>query len=86
MLDRIRQFLPKYLVDKFDGVDIRQVDALPAEIRRKIIHGTDEESATALGDIKARERMQRVELIGDAALELLSDMRTTAEQSQLKNL
>jgi len=80
MLERIRKFIPKYFLDKFEMVDFRQVDALPAEIRRKIVHGTDEESAAALGDIRARERLQRVELIGDAALELLADMRAMVKQ------
>ena len=80
MLEGIRKFIPKYLLDKFERVDIRQVGALPEEIRQKIVHGTDEEMVTAFSDIRARERLQRKELIGVAARELLYDMRAMTRQ------
>lgn len=75
MPERKWQFIPKYFVDKFKEVEIRQVDALPVEIRQKLIHGIDEEMVSALNDIRARERLQKTELLGEAAIELLTDMR-----------
>jgi hypothetical protein len=75
MPERKWQFIPKYFADRFKEVDVHQVDALPVEIRQKIIHGTDEEAASALNDIRTRERLQKTELLGEAGLELLADMR-----------
>lgn len=81
MSERKGQFIPKYFADKFKEVDVRQVDALAAEIRQKLIHGTDEEVVSALNDIRTRERLQKTELLGEAGLELLSDMRVIAKQA-----
>lgn len=75
MSERKWQFIPKYFADKFKEVEIRQVDALPTEIRQKLIHGTDEEMLSALKDIRTRERLQKTELLGEAGFEFLTDMR-----------
>lgn len=80
MKEGIRRLLPKFFVDKWEEVDVHQVDMLPTEIRQKIVHGTDEEAVAAVNDIRARERIQKVELLGEAALDLLSEMRETIRQ------
>ena len=82
MPERIWQIIPKYFADRFKEKDFRQVDALPAEIWQKLIRGTDEEVLSALNDIRARERLQKTELIGEAGLELLTDMRAMVRQEE----
>jgi hypothetical protein len=81
-VEQRKSVIPNYFRDKFNEVDSRQVEALPPEIREKLIHGTDKEAAAALSDIRARERLQRTELLGEAAMELLADMRAIDMQER----
>jgi len=53
-VEQRKSVIPNYFRDKFNEVDSRQVEALPPEIREKLIHGTDKEAAAALSDIRAR--------------------------------
>lgn len=73
-----------YLADKFREIDKKQVDALPENIHWALIHGTDEEARKALGDIRARERIQRITLLGEAALGYIGDCRAILKSSRME--
>ncbi len=75
MAERLKKELPSYFVEKFEGVDEKQIGALPDNIRSALIHGTDDEFKQALGDLRARERLQGKRLLGEAAMEMIRDMR-----------
>ena len=79
MFERLKQFVPPYFVEKFEGTDEKQVDALPENIRTALIHGTTDEFVQALSDIQARERLQRKRFLGEAAMELIRDLRSYAQ-------
>jgi len=79
MLERLKKVLPPYFVEKFEETDRRQVDQLPDGIRCAFIHGTKEEFIQALVDIRTRERLQRKILLGQAAMELICEMRTYSQ-------
>lgn len=80
MLEKFKKVIPPYFVEKFEETDQRQVDQLPEGIRRAFIHGTPEEFIQALVDINTRERLQRKILLGEAAMELIRDMRAYAQE------
>jgi hypothetical protein len=75
MLGRLKEALPPYFVEKFEGVDEKQIGALPDSIRSALIHGTDDEFKQALSDLWTRERLQGKRLLGEAAMEMIKDMR-----------
>ena len=52
------------------GLDEIQVDALPPDIRRNLIHGTREEFKKAMAEIKEKNIP-----LGDAGMELIKDLR-----------
>jgi len=79
MLERLKRALPPYFVEKFEETDQREVNQLPEGIRRAFIHGTPEEFIQALDDIRTRERLQRKILLGQAAMELIREMRAYAQ-------
>jgi hypothetical protein len=71
MREWAKQNLPKYLVDKASGGDEQEVDALPPGSKSTFIHGTDEEAAQIIAEHPE---------LGDAARDLLYDLRGMAEQ------
>lgn len=75
MLERLKEALPPYFVEKFEGVDEKQISVLPDNIRSALIHGTDDEFKQALSDLRTRERFQGKRLLGEAAMEMIRDMR-----------
>lgn len=64
-----------YFADKWKGTDIQQINALPEDLRNFLLRGTEEEASKTLDNIRARERLQKVTLLGEAALEYISDFR-----------
>ena len=71
--------LPPYFVEKYEGTDFRQVNQLPDGIRHALVHGTQQEFIHALADIHTRERLQGKTLLGEAAIDLIFEMRTTVQ-------
>src|SRR3990167_8716240 len=61
--------------DRLTGKDQEQFDNLPPDLVGAIVHGTDDEALQAVNDIRARERLQGITLLGPGALDLLNDMR-----------
>lgn len=82
IVERIKKALPPYFVEKFEGVDEKQVGSLPVHIRRKLIHGTKDEFNDALDAIRTRERLQDTKLLGQAGMELIRDMRQFAKDQK----
>lgn len=82
MFERLRGLLPPYFLEKFEGVDERQLDALPVHIRSTLIHGTKEEFTQSLDDLRARERLRGKVLLGEAAMELIGDMRAILQEAE----
>lgn len=82
IVERIKNALPPYFVEKFEGVDEKQVNSLPINIRRKLIHGSKDEFKDALEALRTRERLQKTELLGQAAMELIRDMRQFAKDQK----
>lgn len=86
MRERLKRLLPPYFVEKFEGIDEKQVDALPDNIRTALIHGTTDEFTQALKDIQTRERLQRKRLLGEAAMELIRDLRSYAQETPTSDI
>ena len=85
MRERIRSFLSSYRVEKARGIDEKQMEMLPENIRRAMIHGSGDQAKEALADIRARERLQGTRLLGRAGLELITDMRVMVQQRKEKD-
>ena len=66
-------------VDKAVSADKEQINKLPPELKNAIIHGSEEEARKARLKIKNLQDKGGLEL-GEAALELLHDMRQIAAQ------
>jgi len=75
MLEILKKVIPSYFVEKFEETDQRQIDRLPDSVRRALIHGTPDEFIQVVKDLRVRERLQRKTFLGEAAMELLRDMR-----------
>ena len=65
-------------LDKWHGVDEAQVNNLPEELRIVIIHGPDKEAQEAIDNLQANPKTA----VGEAALELLNDLRQFAAQNE----
>lgn len=78
-MERFQRFIPPYFLEKALMVDEKQLAALPDNLHHALIHGTKEEFRKALEDIHTRERLQRTVLLGEAAMELIRDMRSIIE-------
>ncbi len=81
MLERLKKALPPYFVEKFDGVDEQQVNALPNQLRTDFVHGSKKEANKAMKDLHAMERLRGKILLGEAGLELIAEMRHVAQNS-----
>lgn len=69
-----------YFADKWRETDIKQINLLPENLRKDLFHGTADEAFRAINDIRVRERIQKITLLGEAALEYIYDFRAMREQ------
>lgn len=75
----LKNIVPTYAKDKWAGRDVAQVNSIPDELRTIIIHGEDRDATAALGSLSGQGI-----ILSEAALELLYDMRVTAQHFTLK--
>ena len=78
MLERLKKEIPPYFVEKHEGVDEKQVKALPTHLRAALVHGTEDEAVQALDDLRTMERLRGKRLLGEAAMEMIGEMRHIA--------
>ena len=80
MTELTDKIIPKYLRDKFSGKDISQFNSLPLRDQAILICGTDEQATKVMSDIHTRERLQKIEILGEAAREYINDRREMEKQ------
>lgn len=86
-MERVREtiqadgFIKRFL-DKWHGVDEKQVKALDNEIRTALIQGSEDEVRVAYETIQIRQEFYGKTLLGTAAWDLIWDMRATLELYQ----